>query len=164
MLRSLKKKKRFFLTPNYISAFLLLFDVKFISNLPLKMEVALSLTRCCWPFSNIILFIYITPALCILSLRHSTAPALLLWRQISGWLTCELPFYRLPFLGQSLLFSWMFFQYSSCINFLWDSPVTCLPSLIPRTALPDGYYYPHFINKGTWESVLVQNLLQSHIL
>lgn len=63
-----KKKKSFILSPNCVSAFLLLFDVKSISNLPLKMEVALSLTHCRWPtVSSRILFIVLFPALCILA-------------------------------------------------------------------------------------------------
>ena len=98
------------------------------------------------------LFVYLTPALCILlSVRHSTAPVLLLRRQISVWLTYKSPFLSLPFLGQSLLFFWWFSQFPSCISFLWDYPVTCLPSLTPRTALPDGYCYSHLLNKGSWE-------------
>lgn len=42
------------------------------------------------------------------------------------------------------------------------SYLACLPSLTLRTTLPGGAYYSPSIKKGTWESVLVQILLQSH--
>ena len=41
-----KKNKKIFWALNYSSAFLLLFDIKFINNLPLKTEEALNITYC----------------------------------------------------------------------------------------------------------------------